>query len=273
MSSTRTSEAQVPLLEAEEVDDDVERGALPNYAEAAQSGQRVGFVAGAKPNLRPGKDPVALADTRLRMGFLRKVLGILLFQFGVTVILSTALYLTPVVRGFIHQQPWIMFTCIFGSIGVLLALFVHAHNVPMNYFLLGIWTIMQALTVASIVTFYDLEVVVQALLITVAVVGSLFAYTLQTKRDWSKGYAILGTLSMAFIFATLLQIILMSSVFNFAMSLFGAALFSAYLVFDLDMVLHVHSEEDYVIACVMIYMDVVNLFLNILRIVAEANRN
>jgi hypothetical protein len=68
MSSTRTSEAQVPLLEAEEVDEDVEHGALPNYAEATQSGQRVGFVAGAKPHTRPGKDPVSLADTSLRLG-------------------------------------------------------------------------------------------------------------------------------------------------------------------------------------------------------------
>jgi len=132
---------------------------------------------------------------------------------------------------------------------------------------------MQALTVAAIVTFYDLEVVVQALIVTVAVVGSLFAYTMQTKRDWSKGYALLGSLSIAFIFGTLLQIIFMSSAFNFFMSICGAALFSVYLVFDIDMVMHVHSEEDYIVACVMIYMDVVNLFLNILRIVAEANRN
>lgn len=66
MSNSRTTEAQVPLLEAEELEEDVERGALPNYAEATQAGQRVGFVAGAKP--RPGKDPVALGDTSLRLG-------------------------------------------------------------------------------------------------------------------------------------------------------------------------------------------------------------
>jgi FtsH-binding integral membrane protein len=56
------------------------------------------------------------------------------------------------------------------------------------------------------VTFYDLEVVVQALVVTVAVVGSLFAYTMQSKRDWSKGYALLASFSIAFIFGTLLQV-------------------------------------------------------------------
>jgi len=278
--TTQSSQINVPLLEAIEhdsSDEDVERGPLPNYAEAtrdAQAGQRVGFMGSSrKTGIQMGKDPVALGDVSLRLGFLRKVLGILSFQFAATVILCTVLYLTPVVRGFIQQQPWIMLTCMFGSIGVLLAMFVHAHNFPLNYFLLAGWTIMQALTVAAIVTFYDLEVVVQALIVTVAVVGSLFAYTMQTKRDWSKGYALLASLSIAFIFGTLLQIIFMSSAFNFFMSICGAALFSVYLVFDIDMVMHVHSEEDYIVACVMIYMDVVNLFLNILRIVAEANRN
>ena len=35
----------------------------------------------------------------------------------------------------------------------------------------------------------------------------------------------------------------MSSTFNFLMSIFGAALFSLYLVFDIDMVMHHHSGE------------------------------
>lgn len=129
-----------------------------------------------------------------------------------------------------------MLTCLFGSIVVLIAMFIHAHNVPANYFLLATWTVMQALTVAAVgsffdwltsyythqdyikiwilvnksikllVTFYDLEVVVQALVVTVAVVGSLFVYTIQSKRDWSKGYALLASLSIAFLFGTLLQV-------------------------------------------------------------------
>jgi hypothetical protein len=43
-----------------------------------------------------------------------------------------------------------MLACIFGSIATLIAMFIHAHNVPANYFLLGGWTVMQALTVAAI---------------------------------------------------------------------------------------------------------------------------
>lgn len=38
------------------------------------------------------------------------------------------------------------------------------------------------------------------------------------------------------------------------MSIFGAALFSVYLVFDIDMVMMYHSEEDYIVACVVSFL-------------------
>ncbi|KAI6174409.1 hypothetical protein M3Y98_01186900 [Aphelenchoides besseyi] len=268
--TTTTSTMHVPLLRDQDSDhEDVERGGPPSYEQVQNDGAR--FMG---PKMRSdGKDPVALADASIRLGFLRKVLGILSFQFAATVILCAALYLTPVIRGFVQQQSWLMFVFLFGSIGVLFAMFVHAYNAPLNYFLLGIWTVMQALTVATVVTFYDLEVVLQALFVTVAVVGSLFVYTMQSKHDWRKSYALLASMSIAFIVGTLLQIVLMSSTFNFLMSLFGAALFSLYLIFDIDMVMNYHSEEDYIIACITIYMDVINLFLQILQIIAQANRN
>lgn len=57
------------------------------------------------------------------------------------------------------SRPWIVLVCAFGSIGVLLAMFVHAHNVPMNYFLLAGWTVMQALTVAAIGKFFFKKIV------------------------------------------------------------------------------------------------------------------
>lgn len=61
--------------------------------------------------------------------------------------------------------------------------------------------------------------------------------------------------------------------FNFMMSIFGALLFSAYLVFDIHMIMHHYSEEDYILACITIYLDIINLFLELLKILNEINRN
>ncbi|KAI1723171.1 inhibitor of apoptosis-promoting bax1 domain-containing protein [Ditylenchus destructor] len=169
--------------------------------------------------------------------------------------------------------PWIVLSSLFGSLILLFAMFVHAHTVPLNYFLLGGWTILQAITIGSVVTFYDVEVVIQAVLLTAVVVVGLFVYTLQSKRDFQKHYAVITSLSLVFLMAMAMQMILMSPMVNFLMSLFGAALFSIYLVFDIDMIMHHYSEEDYIIACISIYMDIMGLFLRILEILNELNRN
>ncbi|KAI6197880.1 hypothetical protein M3Y94_01277600 [Aphelenchoides besseyi] len=104
--TTTTSTMHVPLLHDQDSDhEDVERGVPPSYEQVQNDGAR--FMG---PKMRSdGKDPVALADASIRLGnliysFLRKVLGILSFQFAATVILCAALYLTPVVRGFVQQQ-------------------------------------------------------------------------------------------------------------------------------------------------------------------------
>ncbi|KAH7701922.1 Protein TMBI-4 [Aphelenchoides avenae] len=214
-----------------------------------------------------------MANVSIRMGFLRKVLGILAFQFIVMVVVCTALYMTPMVRGFVQQQPWIPLSFMFASIGVMVAMFIYAYTVPLNYFLLAGWTVLQSLTVGTIVTFYDVEVVLQAVLLTAIVVAALFFYTLQSKHDFRKHYALIFTLSIVFLFATAIQMILMSPTVNFVMSLLGAALFSVYLVFDIDMIMHGFSEEEYIVACICIYMDIIGLFLRILQILNEVNRN
>jgi len=46
-------------------------------------------------------------------------------------------------------------------------------------------TVVQAYSVAVIVTFYEQVVVLQALLLTTCVVAALTVYAMQTKRDFS----------------------------------------------------------------------------------------
>ena len=59
-----------------------------------------------------------------------------------------------------------------------------------------------------------LEIVLQAVFLTSVVVISLFIFTLQSKRDFHKFYAILMTLSMVLISAMLLQLFIASPLQN-----------------------------------------------------------
>lgn len=48
------------------------------------------------------------------------------------------------------SRAWIVIGSAFGSIFVLFAMFVHAYTVPLNYFLLAAWTVLQAITIGAI---------------------------------------------------------------------------------------------------------------------------
>jgi len=49
-------------------------------------------------------------------------------------------------------------------------------------------------------------------------------------------------------------------------SLFGALLFSAFIIFDTWKIANILSPDDYIIACNELYLDIINLFLYILSI-------
>ncbi len=50
------------------------------------------------------------------------------------------------------------------------------------------------------------------------------------------------------------------------MAIFTAILFSAYIVYDTQQIIKRASPEEYILASVELYLDVINLFLAILRI-------
>lgn len=70
-----------------------------------------------------------------------------------------------------------------------------------------------------------------------------------------------------------MQIFLQSSAFEIALSFVGAFLFGLFLIFDTQQMMTVLSPEEYILATINLYMDILNLFIYILRILNELNRN
>lgn len=54
-----------------------------------------------------------------------------------------------------------------------------------------------------------------------------------------------------------------------AIAVGGAVLFSLFIVFDTHMIMHKVSPEEYIHASVNLYLDILNLFLHILRILGD----
>jgi len=120
--------------------------------------------------------------------------------------------------------------------------------------------------VGVIVTLYQVSSVIQAAALTCAVTLALTAYTLQSKRDFSSWGAGLFAVLWVLIIAGFMQIFFQSELMDLAISIGGAVLFSLFIIFDTSMMMHKLSPEEYILASINLYLDIINLFIYLLRI-------
>lgn len=52
----------------------------------------------------------------------------------------------------------------------------------------------------------------------------------------------------------------------------GALLFCGFIVYDTHLVMHKLSPEEYILASINLYLDIINLFLHLLRLLEAFNK-
>jgi FtsH-binding integral membrane protein len=219
------------------------------------------------------------AEQDVRLAFVRRVYGLLSIQLFVTFIMSVIMYSVSSVNLFVRSSPGLTIVISLVSLIAVIAIHFNRRKHPHNLILLGIFTLIMGYMVGASVIQYDLVIVLEAALTTVIVFGSLTAYTLLSKRDFSGMGPFLFAGLVGLIAASLIQIIVAFAfgAFNpwvdFGLSLLGTFIFSGYIIFDTYMIFNRMSPEDYVPATLELYLDIINLFLHLLRIFAKLQGN
>ena len=165
----------------------------------------------------------------------------------------------------------------FGSIGFMLLTYWKRRSYPTNLLFLGGFTALEAYTISVIVAMYRERgagtIVLQALIITLGIFLALTLFACQTKYDFTSW--------MPYLFGGLWALILISFVGFFFQSKttelifggLGALVFSGYILVDTQLVIrHYHVEEE-IAAAISLYLDIINLFLSILRILNSQQNN
>lgn len=216
---------------------------------------------------------VAGASKSIRLGFMRKVYSLLSVQLGITTLIGGALLLTPGVKEMVQANSWMLFPAFILSFGLLIALHIKRKEHPTNLILLAAFTVVEAYTVGVLVTFFDKMVVLQAFFLTAAVVAGLTAFTFQTKRDFSNMGAMLFSGLMLLIGGGLIQLFVGGELLDLALAVGGALLFSLFIIYDTQMIMTRVCPEEYIMATIQLYLDIINLFIEILKILEKVNRN
>ncbi|EIN11625.1 UPF0005-domain-containing protein [Punctularia strigosozonata HHB-11173 SS5] len=214
---------------------------------------------------------VSESSLEVRNAFVRKVYTILFCQILATCIVSGGLSQSPSAIFWVQTHPWSFYVPLLGTIINLGFLYWKRHSHPLNFVLLSTFTAMEAFTLGVAVSFYDNVIVLQALLITLGVFLGLTLFTLQSKYDFSgMGPWLFGGL-IALVMAGFVGVFLpFSKTTDLLFAIGGTLLFSGYVVYDTYIINARLSPDEFIMGAISLYLDFINLFLNILRLLNNA---
>lgn len=133
-------------------------------------------------------------------------------------------------------------------------------------------TIFFAQVMASQGVTLDTHPVRDAFILTGGAFTGLTSYVLVTRKNFSFLGGALSAGLWVVLIAMLLGIFFHSAAFHLAIASVGVLLFCGYILYDTSRLLHDTREDDAVGAALRLFLDVVNLFLFLLRILSSSRR-
>jgi len=170
----------------------------------------------------------------------------------------------------IQANSWILWLNFALSIITLIVLMWKRRQYPLNFALLGLFTFFEAFTLGLVVSYVDVNTVLQAVVITFGIFVGLTVFTFQTRWDFTFLAPLLSIGLCSLIMIGLLSWVFpFSSGAQFAYCIIGVIVFVGYILFDTFMIMKRFSPEEYILAAVELYLDIINLFLFILRLLSK----
>eukprot|EP00515_Schizochytrium_aggregatum_P006842 CAMPEP_0202078638 /NCGR_PEP_ID=MMETSP0964-20121228/6050_1 /ASSEMBLY_ACC=CAM_ASM_000500 /TAXON_ID=4773 /ORGANISM="Schizochytrium aggregatum, Strain ATCC28209" /LENGTH=279 /DNA_ID=CAMNT_0048645951 /DNA_START=117 /DNA_END=956 /DNA_ORIENTATION=- len=256
--------------------------AAPSEFQTAQNAQHhdalvVPMPKASTPNLAAAHPShadlhIAAFDREVRSAFVAKVFSILSLQLATTcafVVLGTS--------GQLPLEELYLYAAIGASLVVILAVSCTSapRQHPLGLILLVAFTIAESYIVAWATTLAAPKLVIMAAGITLGIVAVLGLYAVTTKSDLTGmgPYLFVGVIGLM-TFGLILWFVPLDKVktAHKVYACLGVLIFSAFLVYDLQLVVggkhrrFQFSVDDYILASLVLYMDIINIFLDILRL-------
>lgn len=224
-------------------------------------------------------------ENEVRLGFVRKVYGVL------SVMLFFTFGFVGLVKSSEELNNWMMTPLAWGlSIPAFLGYIVLmcmimcctsvARKVPTNYILLGMFTICMTYIVGLIVAVYTAMEVLIAAGMTFAITITLTIYACVTKNDFTSlcgpfacwGLLIICMVSMLCSIASSILFTFTDTFYPFAAG-FAVIVYGLYIIIDTQLIMgggkYQLSVDDYIVGALILYVDIITLFLKLLELVGR----
>lgn len=219
-------------------------------------------------------------NTTIRLGFIRKVYGILTIQLFITTIFCLFAMTSQSLKLFMLLHQGIMLFMVFLLIFIPIIIICCTgimRKVPQNYIILLIFTLAESYCVAFICAYTKPEVVFMAAAMTFVMVLALTFYAINTSTDITMQGGLFFILAAALFLFVIFGFFIRNSLIMVIISLFCVILFSLYIIYDTQIIMGNRQEmlqvDDYILGAFMIYTDIISLFLQLLRIISYFSDN
>lgn len=210
---------------------------------------------------------------KIREGFIVKVFGIITYQIILTSIVVCLGLLNSSFQEFLLKSYILYYTSIFMTAFFLLLPLCYPNiyrSVPMNYIVITLFTLSYSWPIAAMTCLYTIKSVVITLFLTLAMVITLTIYAWKTEKDLSVVGGTLIVCLVLLIFSSIFLIFFFIPILILLIIFLSLVLCSAYLIYDIQLLIGnkkvKYSEDDYILAAIEIYLDIIMLFTRILSI-------
>lgn len=225
-------------------------------------------------------DGLDFYDTKTRHAFIFKVYSILDIQLMVTTLgVMLFYYIEPLNHFMKHTETgWILAICSAVLAFILVIILVCIPSVsrksPGNLILLALFTLAETYGLAFTCVFYDIKAILGAFITTAVIVVLLTIFAMQTKIDFTSnaiGIGLTIALFCCIIVSMLNTFVFHCTVLSTVVSCICVVIFCGYIVYDTQLIVggkhrNQFSEQDYVIAALSLYLDIICLFQELLRL-------
>jgi len=217
-------------------------------------------------------------EVSIRNQFIKKVYSLLAIElFATCAICAVFMLYKPLREGSImfvkeHHLMWqiVMFASLMASI---CALMMKKNEYPANYQLMGVFVVVMSCNIGVVCAFFYAAGKGMAIAQAVGVTGGIFltltAYAHWTKVEFDFKNGFLVCVLMSLILFGFVAAISGSTLMMFIYHVLGVLVFCGFILYDTSMLIHKYGCDDYIIASIELYLDIINLFLHILALLGD----
>lgn len=224
---------------------------------------------------------ISFDDKTIRLGFIRRVFAVLMLQLATTVGFICLFLFEERVKFYV-QHSWGMYISAYVLFFVLYFVLVCCEGVrrssPANIILLTAFTLSLSYLVGVISSFHQTNIVLIMMGVTTLVCASVMIFACQTKYDFTTWGGVLFCAAWAIFFLSIftpLWLALSTTVGKILIGGLLALVFVAFLAYDVQLVMggkkYELSPEEYILASLILYIDIVYIFLLLLAIFGRCN--